>query len=51
MDAIAESAKEASHVDPSKPPPKPTIIRSHDRNALQALGLCIVGGQKKPLIE
>jgi hypothetical protein len=51
MDAITEAAKEASHVDPGKPPPRPTIIRSNDRNALKALGLCIVAGQKKPLIE
>jgi hypothetical protein len=52
MDAIEQAAKDASHVDPNNPMlPARTIILSNDRDSLQALGLCMVGGQKKPLIE
>lgn len=52
MDAIEQAAKDASYVDPNNPMlPARTIIRATDRNALQALGLCMVGGQKKPFIE
>ncbi|KAF4123662.1 Arrestin (or S-antigen), C-terminal domain [Geosmithia morbida] len=52
MDAIEQAAKDASYVDPNNPMlPAPTMIRATDRNALQALGLCMVGGQKKPFIE
>lgn len=51
LDAIEMAAREATDVDPSRPPPRPTIVRATDRNALETLGLCMVGGQKKPLIE
>ncbi|KEZ41868.1 Uncharacterized protein SAPIO_CDS6678 [Scedosporium apiospermum] len=51
LEAIEQSAKDAAHVDPSRPPPRPTIVKATDKNALEALGLCMVGGQKKPLIE
>jgi hypothetical protein len=52
MDAIEQAAKEASFVDPHNPMlPARSIILANDHNALQALGLSLVGGQKKPLIE
>ncbi|KAJ3508665.1 hypothetical protein NM208_g15787 [Fusarium decemcellulare] len=52
MDAIEQSAKDASHVDPNNPMlPARTIILANDRDSLRALGLCNVGGQKKPFIE
>ncbi|KAL6411291.1 hypothetical protein AUP68_04995 [Ilyonectria robusta] len=52
MDAIEQSAKDASHVDPNNPMlPARTIILANDRDSLRALGLCMVGGQKKPFIE
>lgn len=52
MDAIEQSAKEASRVDQNNPMlPAPTIILANDHNALRTLGLCMVGGQKKPLID
>jgi hypothetical protein len=52
MDAIELAAKEASHVDPNNPMlPAHTIILANDRDALRAIGLCTVGGQKKPFIE
>ncbi|KAK5997915.1 Arrestin family 1-like protein [Cladobotryum mycophilum] len=52
MDAIEQAAKEASHVDPNNPMlPAHSIILANDRDSLRALGLCMVGGQKKPFIE
>lgn len=52
MDAIEQAAKDASHVDPNNPMlPARTIIRANDKDALKALGLTIVGGQRKILID
>jgi len=52
MDAIEQAANDASHVDQNNPMlPARTIILATDRDSLRALGLCMVGGQKKPLIE
>ncbi|KAH7320992.1 hypothetical protein B0I35DRAFT_408002 [Stachybotrys elegans] len=52
MDAIEQSAKDASHVDPNNPMlPAHSIVLANDRESLRALGLCMVGGQKKPFIE
>ncbi|KAI0384799.1 arrestin domain-containing protein [Hypomontagnella monticulosa] len=52
MDAIEQAAKDASSVDPNNPMMPPgTIILADAPNSLAALGLCLVGGQKKPLIE
>lgn len=51
LDAIEQAAKDASQVDTSQPPPRPTVVRATDRNALETLGLCMVAGQKKPLID
>ncbi|KAF3025552.1 hypothetical protein E8E14_010505 [Neopestalotiopsis sp. 37M] len=52
MDAIEQAAKDASSVDPHNPMlPARNIVLATDYNALRTLGLCMVGGQKKPLIE
>jgi hypothetical protein len=52
MEAIEQAAKDAAHVNADNPLlPAPTIIRAHDYNALNALGLTMVGNMKKPLIE
>ncbi|ROW02606.1 hypothetical protein VPNG_07895 [Cytospora leucostoma] len=52
MEAIEQAAKDASHVDPNNPMlPARSIIVANDKDALRHLGLCMVGGQKKPLIE
>ncbi|KAI0484372.1 arrestin domain-containing protein [Xylariaceae sp. FL0804] len=52
MDAIEQAAKDASSVDVTNPMlPARHIVMAHDRDALSTLGLCTVGGQKKPLIE
>lgn len=52
MDAIEQAAKDASRVDPNNPMlPARTIILASDRDSIRALGLCTVGGQKKPFIE
>ncbi|SPO03866.1 probable arrestin domain protein [Cephalotrichum gorgonifer] len=51
LHAIEQAAKDASQVDPTQPPPRPTVVRATDKDALHTLGLCMVGGQKKPLIE
>lgn len=52
MDAIEQAAKDASQVDPNNPMlPARTIVLANDRDSLRHLGLCMVAGQKKPLIE
>ncbi len=52
MAAIEQAAKDASLIDPNNPlPPARTIVLATDRNALETLGLCMVGGQKKPSID
>lgn len=52
MDAIEEAAKAAAHVTPENPMlPAPMIIPASDPNGLRLLGLAVVGGVKKPLIE
>ncbi|RYP13471.1 hypothetical protein DL765_006884 [Monosporascus sp. GIB2] len=52
MDAIEQAAKDASSIDPHNPMlPARNIVLASDPNALATLGLCMVGGQKKPLIE
>lgn len=52
MDAIEQAAKDASSVDPQNPMlPARNIVLANDYNALKTLGLCMVGGQKKPYIE
>ncbi|OKL57664.1 hypothetical protein UA08_07218 [Talaromyces atroroseus] len=52
MEAIEQCARDAALINPENPMlPHPTIIRFHDHNALAALGVAIVGKQKKPLID
>lgn len=52
MDAIEQAAKDAALVDPNNPMlPARSIILASDRDSLRALGLCTVGGQKKPFID
>ncbi|CCU74802.1 Bgt-184 [Blumeria graminis f. sp. tritici] len=52
MDAIEQAAKDAAMIDPHNPMlPAPTIIKASDPNALRALGLAIVGGLHKMLIN
>lgn len=52
MEAIEQAARDASHVDSANPMlPLPNIIRATDPDALHYLGVAVVGGVKKPLIE
>lgn len=52
MEAIEQSARDAAMINPENPAlPLPTIVRYHDHNALAALGVAVVGNQKKPLID
>ncbi|KAI1337682.1 arrestin domain-containing protein [Xylariaceae sp. FL0016] len=52
MDAIEQAAKDASAVDQTNPMlPASSIVLANDPNALATLGLCLVGGEKKILIE
>jgi hypothetical protein len=52
MEAIEQAAKDAAHVAPDNPMlPASTIIRANDPHGLNALGIAIVGGVRKPLIE
>ena len=52
MEAIEQAAKDAAHVTPDNPMlPASTIIRANEPNGLRALGMAIVGGVRKPLIE
>ncbi|KAL1985387.1 hypothetical protein VTN96DRAFT_7948 [Rasamsonia emersonii] len=52
MEAIEQAARDAAMINPENPMlPLPTIVRVHDPNALQSLGVAIVGNQKKPLID
>lgn len=52
MEAIEQAARDAAHVNPDNPMlPLPAIVRPHDLNALNHLGVALVGNQKKPLID
>ena len=52
MEAIEQSAKDASHIDPDNPMlPAPMIVRPLDYQALNVLGFTMVGEVRKPLIE
>ena len=52
MEAIEQSAKEAALINPENPMlPAPTIVRTHDWNALHVLGMTMVGSVRKPLIQ
>ncbi|KAF2120941.1 arrestin domain conatining protein [Lophiotrema nucula] len=52
MEAIEQAAKDAAHVSPDNPMlPARTIILANEQDGLRALGMAIVGGVRKPLIE
>ncbi|KAH7080281.1 arrestin domain conatining protein [Paraphoma chrysanthemicola] len=52
MEAIEQAAKDAAHVTPDNPMlPASLIVRSNDPEGLRSLGIAIVGGVRKPLIE
>jgi len=52
MEAIEAAAKDASHVNTDNPMlPAQTIVRPGDPNALNSLGMTMVGKQRKLLIE
>jgi hypothetical protein len=52
MEAIEQAAKDAAHVSPDNPMlPAASVIRFNDPAGLRALGMAIVGGARKPLIE
>jgi hypothetical protein len=52
MEAIEQAAKDAAHISPDNPMlPAATIIKAGDPQGLRALGIAIVGGQRRPLIE
>ena len=52
MGAIETAAKEAAQINPENPMlPAPIIVRTQDTNALNVLGMTMVGNVRKPLIE
>jgi hypothetical protein len=52
IEAIEVAARDASLVDPNNPfLPARTIVLASQSDSLRHLGLCLVGGKKKPLIE
>jgi len=52
MDAIEQAAKDAAHISPDNPMvPAAMIIKQGDPNGLRTLGVGVVGGMRKPLIE
>jgi len=52
MEAIEQAAKDAAHVSPDNPMlPASCIIKSSEPEGLRALGMAMVGGVRKPLIE
>lgn len=52
MEAIEQAAKDAAHISPDDPMlPAATIIKASDANGLRSLGMSVVGGVRRPLIE
>lgn len=52
MEAIEQAAKDAAHISPDNPMlPAPSIIKAGDPAGLRALGVALIGNQRKPLIE
>lgn len=52
MEAIEQAAKDAAHVSPDNPMlPASYVVKSTDPNGLRALGMTMVGGHRKPLID
>ena len=52
MIAIEQSAKDAARIDPHNPLlPLPRIVRSTEPGGMRCLGVTMVAGHRKPLIE
>lgn len=52
MEAIAQAAKDAAEIDPNDPMlPAPWIVRSTEPGGMRYLGVAMVAGHRKPLIE
>ena len=52
LEAIAQSAKDAAVIDPTNPMlPAPWIVRSTEPGGMRYLGVAMVAGNRKPLIE
>jgi hypothetical protein len=52
MEAIEQAAKDAAHVSPDNPLLPPVkVIKANDPAGLRALGIGMVGGNRKPYIE
>lgn len=52
MEAIEQAAKDAALVDPENPMlPAPSIVRATEPGGLRSLGIAMVNGSRKPLIE
>ncbi|KAF2217166.1 hypothetical protein CERZMDRAFT_64486 [Cercospora zeae-maydis SCOH1-5] len=52
MEAIEQAAKDAAHISPDNPMlPAASIIKANDPAGLRALGVTMVGAQRRPLIE
>ena len=52
MEAIEQAAKDAAHISPDNPMlPAASIIKANDPAGLHALGVAMIQGQRKPLID
>jgi len=52
MKAIEEAAKEAAKISRENPmAPAPYIVKANDPEGLKSLGMCVVGGERRLLIE
>ena len=52
MEAIEQAAKDAANISQDNPMlPASYVVKANDISGLRALGMCYVGGQRKPLIE
>lgn len=52
MEAIEQAAKDAATVSPDDPMlPASTIVRANEKDGLKVLGMAMVGGMRKPLID
>ena len=52
MKAIEEAAKEAAKISRDNPmAPAPYIVKANDPDGLKPLGMCMVGGERRLLIE
>jgi len=52
MEAIEQAAKDAANISPDDPMlPAPAIVKASEPGGLRALGVAMVAGHRKPLIE